>query len=348
MSDAQPPAGSNPDPASGEQRYRDGDRPTAEIQLDLINADPEVAAVVQMAIGNLGVGSLLVAGLQSLLPESALWRLTVTTDIATTVDRLEGRDLEAAYTTNRGAGFVGGRTIKNVDGSYDIVVSADALIIAPESADTPEAVLEHAFRAAAHLGVHEAGHVLLDLRGEDADRYSDLPTQAPTAHAWRKYLASHLDDHRIEQMARAVSPSPNSQLDHLAKAIAHFRAELNWSRQNWRDDIGAAASRTMIAANDLIRVLTYLSAELGIEDGYAVTPDPAPPGWDEYVGPFWQRWSLAFHEARPADIEMSREELADVLKGLCPLVREWLHGIGVDWDIDELDRESIYWRRLWY
>lgn len=94
--------------------------------------------------------------------------------------------------------------------------------------------------------------------------------------------------------------------------------------------------------------MTYLSAELGTEDGIAVDPDPIPTGWDEYVGPFWQRWSMGFHRLSPANAEMSIEELAMALADLCPVVKEWLFAVGVDWNIDELDRESIFWLKPEY
>lgn len=102
----------------------------------------------------------------------------------------------------------------------------------------------------------------------------------------------------------------------------------------------------MTAANGLIRVIAYLSAELGLDgQGQPRRPDPSPAGWNDYLEDSWDAWSLTFHRLRPVDEPMTVGELELILVSLCRLATTWLRTIGINYGITDEDREFIFWER---
>lgn len=291
----------------------------------------------------------LVAGVLELLPDSSLWQLTLTGDLVSTVNRITDRADDNAYSTKRGAGHAGAITLPHKDGTFDIVISVDVLFITREDAESVEALVAHVIAAAKHLSRHEAGHAVLRLRGEDADAYQSVGGLTKGDAAYRKPLARHVDDNRIEQYTSIHAASPLRHVDHLTDAIAHLRAELNEAKSTWRDDINEASWRTFQAANSLVRVLAYLSPELGLDDdGTPRRPDILPEGWTDYVEDSWDAWSLTFHRLLPVDEPMTTDELGTVLADLCRLMTAWLRSIGVEWGITDADEEYIFWKKNQY
>ncbi|MFP3581364.1 hypothetical protein SB659_17515 [Arthrobacter sp. SIMBA_036] len=317
-----------------------------QITLSLTHIHDENRPALMYLIEQERLGDILVAQILSLLPDPQTWRLTITGDMVRAVNEIEARDDENTYTTDRGAGHVGARTIMHEDGTADIVISDFAFFASSQDMDAPQ-LIKYARAAAAHIALHEAGHAVLHSRGEGSDDYQDLPQLPHTPHAWRKHLAAHMEDHRIEQLTKRLAPYPLSQVDHLQDALAHFRKELNESGNTWETDIQTACFRALDAANSLIRVMFYLSAELGIENGKAVRPKAQPDGWEEYIDANWSEWGMALHRLKPADEPMEPEEIADVLSNLCTLADAWLRSNGVDYGITD-QGPYIYWTKDQY
>lgn len=316
-----------------------------QITLKLAHVPEEAAGSLMYLFEEQNLGTVLVTQILSMLPNPQTWRLTITGDMVKTVNEIEARGADDTYTMDRGAGHVGARTMTHEDGTSDIVISTD-VFTPPEGAETPEEVVKHAVTAAAHIALHEAGHAALSLRGEDWTVYQDLPQLEPTPYAWRKHLATHVDDNRIEQHTSRVAPSPLSQTDHLSDAIAHFREELNHSKSTWAADIAEACYRTLTAANNLIRVIAYLAAELGLDErSDPVRPEVLPESWNEYIEDSWNEWSRAFHKLEPADQPMRPEQIAEVLGELCQLADSWLRSIGVDYRMTSGHEQFIYWSK---
>lgn len=308
--------------------------------------EAETRGALTRILQEFGLAQVLVAGILELVPDSSLWRLTISGDMVQTVNELTERGDDNPYTTDRGAGHVGGITLPHEDGTFDIVISGHVLVETSVELDSVEEFVQHILTAGEHLSRHEAGHAALRIRGEDSASFHDPQGLTPTDGVWRKHLAAHIDDHRIERYTAVHAPSPFLHVDHLADAIAHLRDELNESKRTWRDDIGAALVRTMTAANGLIRVIAYLSAELGLdEQGQPRRPDPTPQGWDDYLEDSWNAWSLTFHRLRPVDQPMTAGELEQVLVSLCRLSTTWLRTIGINYGITDDDREFIFWER---
>ncbi len=317
--------------------------PTYSYTLAHLGNDEVASGALLYMLNEKALGAVMFGQIISLLPDTSQWRLTITGDIVASVNEIEARDSENAYTTDRGAGHVGARTIRKDDETFDIVISEHVFFATREDVDGVDELVAHALSAGAHIALHEAGHAALFLRGEDNDHYQDLPQLDPTLYAWRKHLAAHMDDNRIEQMTTERAPSPLLQVDHLGEAITHLRDSLNEAKRTWRDDIGDALYRSMTAANSLIRVFAYLAAELGVEDGKAVRPAILPDGWVEYVEDSWDAWSLNFDRLKPADEPMTLEELAGVLSDLCRLADAWLRSIGVEYGMNQDLDEYVYW-----
>lgn len=323
--------------------------PPISISLDGFSEDyddPELAGALSFMIEQQGLLQTLVTGIVELLPDTSLWRLTLTGDMVATVNRVTERADDNPYTTDRGAGHAGAITLPHDDGKFDIVVSANVLFATREDVESVEALIAHVIAAAEHLSRHEAGHAALRLRGEDADAYQDVEGLSKSDAACRKLLAAHVDDNRIEQYTAVHAPSPLHHVDHLTDAIAHLRAELNEAQRTWRADIGDAAYRTLNAANGLIRVFAYLAPELGLdENGKPRRPNPVPAGWTDYVEDSWDAWSLTFHRLQPVDEPMTTDELGAVLADLCRLMNAWLRSIGIEWGLTDDDQEYIFWEK---
>lgn len=314
-----------------------------QITLSLTHIHNENLPALMYLVEQERLGDLLAAQILSLLPDPQTWRLTITGDMVKAVNEIESRKAENTYTTDRGAGHVGARTMMHEDGTSDIVISDFVFFSPSEDIDAPQMV-EYARSAGAHIALHEAGHVVLNSRGEGSDNYQDLPKLPSTPYAWRKHLAVHMEDHRIEQLTWRRARSPLSQVDHLADAIAHFRTELNKSRNSWQSDMQTASFRTLDAANSLIRVMVYVSAELGVKDGKAVRPVTLPEGWNEYIEADWNKWGLALHRMKPADEPMELSAIVAVLSDLCLLADQWLRSNGVDYRITA-QGVFIYWTK---
>ena len=329
----------------------DASSPPYRVALDGLSADyPEhMASVLQSLIEKRGLLDVLVEGIVELVPDPMLWRLTFTGNFVATVNSITGRTEENSYTTARGAGHAGAITIVRDDGTFDIVISADALFLTREDVGSAEAFVSHMIAAAGHLSRHEAGHAALKLRSKDADVFQNTSCPDKSDAANRRLLAPHIDDHRIERYTASRAPSPLSHVDHVADTIAHLRSELNTAALTSRSDIDSAAQRTLAAANSMIRVLAYLAAELGVdEEGKPRRPEPLPDGWAEYVEDSWDAWSRTFHRLTPVDQPMSTDDIGAVLVDLCHLMTIWLHDIGVDAGVTEDDDGYVSWTKSRY
>jgi hypothetical protein len=325
------------------------DTPPERFSLNIEHLQGEAANhITLLLLSEYGLASIIVSHIRHLLPDATKWRLTITGDIAKSINTIEQREGAEPYTVDRGAGTVGARVVRQPDDTFDIVISDVAFTSSYAQLGDVDAVVAHAQASAAHIALHEAGHVAIYYRNEDVSHYQDLPRIDRTAWTWRKHLAAHMEDNRIEQLTKRLAPNPVTQTDHIDDAISHLRAEYNAARDSWTIDIGASFMRTLNAANSLIRVFAYLAAELGLDElGEPVSPSEPPAGWSEYVAPSWHSWSSAFHRLRPADEAMSPHEQADVLSELCVITMAWLESTGIEYKDDD-DGSSMHWTRERY
>lgn len=301
-------------------------------------------------LNNAGLAQTLVSGLLQQLPDPDVWRLTISGDVVATVNAIEQRDEGNAYTLDRGAGQVGARTINAHDGTYDIVIGAWSLMPAFDASSVEELV-EYMHSIGLHLVIHEAGHVVLHQRGEDSEAFQELAGGTETELVCRKHLAAHIDDFRIEKMTNRAAPSPLSQVDGLGDTLAHMRSELTKANVLRFTDGENATFLSSTAVNDLVRVMTYLAAELSTtaQPGEVKKPSPLPDHWNIYVEDVWDVWVLTLNKLKPADEPMAVEEIADILTELCAIVVEWMKNVvGYYVEINEDGTWTAYWNRSTY
>lgn len=328
--------------------------PSDEITLTIEYVSEEAAPLLLFLLQELDGVSLMVQEILAVIPAGVRWRLTVTGDMVASTDRIEGR--ERGYSTDRGAGVVGGRTLRSDDGVLDIVIDVSAILLFPEDLEQPETPEEYrrgfdeAIASARHLARHEAGHVALISRAEHSGTFDDLEGLSPTASQWRGTIGAYIDDHRIERDTAVNAPTPLKMSGSIDRELEHLRAALVESQRSWRADIFTARDRTLNALMGFVRAIAYLSAELGVDsDGNAVAPVPLPQHWNRYLGDgWWARWSGAFHRLEPVTTPTASEDLAASLAELAEMLVGWLDAVGVRYRIDEQDRESIRWTAVNY
>ncbi|WP_394771330.1 hypothetical protein [Lacisediminihabitans sp.] len=327
--------------------------PEPEYRVDIEHfdvLDDEFANALVTVLNNHGLARTLVAGLLLQLPDPGMWRLTISGDVVASVNAIEHREEDNGYTIERGVGEVGARTISAHDGTYDIVIGAWSFMPAFEVSSAEELV-EYMHSIGAHLAIHESGHAILHQRGEDSEAFQELATGTKTERAWRKHLAAHIDDFRIEKMTNRTAPSPSSNVESIGDTIAHMRKELTESNVLRLTNGEAATLRSSNAVNDLIRVMTYLGAELGT--GGAITkglrPDPLPEGWDKYLEEIWDAWALNLDRLEPADEPMTVDEITAVLTDLCKIVVLWSQNIiGYHFEMHDDGSWTANWTRSTY
>lgn len=330
-----------------------GDAPddgaAGEIALTIEHVSEAAAPLLLFLLQELDGLNSMVQEILAVVPADARWRLTLTGDMVGSTDRIEGR--ASGYSTDRGAGVVGGRTLRSSDGVFDIVIDVSAILMFPEDLETPETPEEYrrgfdmAIASARHLARHEAGHVALISRAEHSDTFDDLEGLSLTASQWRGTVGAYIDDHRIERDTAIHAPTPLRKSESIEYELEHLRSALEESQRSWRSDIIMARDRTLTALMGFVRLIAYLSAELGVDaDGNAITPDPLPEHWNRYLGDgWWARWSGAFNRLEPATAPTASEDLATSLAELAEMLGAWLDAIGVRYRIDEQDREFIHW-----
>ncbi|MBX3100124.1 MAG: hypothetical protein KF761_11150 [Salinibacterium sp.] len=310
--------------------------------------DEAMAGALTRILNELELANQMASEILSVVPDPSASKLIITGDLIQSVNEHEARADDDPYKLERGSGQVGARTINLGDGEFAFIVSAEALFAADHEFESAEELVEDAMKVGRHLALHEAGHAALHIRGEDSGAYEDLAAGDTIHRSWRKHLAAHMDDFRIELMARRA-PNPMLQVNHIGSAIAHLRSEANSAHATWRTDIDASVIQTMEASNSLVRVMAYLAAELAPPAaGVVPRPDQIPEGWDEYLEDVWNAWVLTLHRLSPADEPMSVDSIASVLSDLCALVIAWQRSIGFEYVMHPDLRQEFYWTRPLY
>ena len=121
-----------------------------------------------------------------------------------------------------------------------------------------------------HSLMHEAGHVAIDARGEDA--LSIFPTidHLDSFEAtWSRHLGFMLEDYRIEVALAEVAPAPHPWVGSIGEDLAHFDSARSRSHEvgSVQGDLVGGRNVMIEATVHVTRALAYLAAE---------TSDPTP------------------------------------------------------------------------
>ncbi len=311
---------------------------------------PEEADFVKRMLTDYGLGQVILTRILTLLPDPTAWRLTISGDMVSTVNRICGLSGDSSYTVQRGSGEVGGRTMKAEDGTFDIVLSGVLLFPDPANWDTLDDCLKWISDEYQHLAAHESGHGALGQRGEDADVFVPLvDLLLPTELIWRNSVGIYVVELRCDQYANRVAPVGTTQADGLQEALLFFRRELDEASKLSQSNIQIAYDKTMSAVSLFLRVLTLVAAETGIDaEGQVIKPYSQFEGWNEYVEPIWGEWSSTLHRLHAADISMAAGEEAEVARELCKCIPRWLETIGIHHVIDPIQGQFMYWMKNHY
>lgn len=321
--------------------------PQVTIRFDHIADGSHLQQVLNLLISQGNLLGIIAGEIYALVSDTSTWTLVLTGDIGATVnDHLIGAGKEPNYTTARGAGHVGGITLPNGDGTFEIIVSANVIIDAPDEV-ADEDLITSAFANARHLGRHEAGHVLLALRKEDSTSYTpDDAALSLEAVGWIDQVSRFMDDFRIERHTRQHAPSPCSHDRDLVYSLEHLDTVLRECSRSWAEDLDAAAICSDGAVAGFIRVLAYLAAEIGLdESGKARRSAHTSDSWDFYAASMWPEWNETFHRLQPVDVAMSRDELRKVAIDLCELAARWSSAIGYERGVTDDGRHYAFWTR---
>lgn len=293
---------------------------------------------------------VIASEIYALLPDTSAWALVITGDLPPSVEARTAHRGLSGYTTGRGAGHAGAITLPREEGGFDIVLGVDLLVDPPGDDSDIEGIVASSLATGRHLGRHEAGHVLLSLRGEDSRTFRDDVSGLPLdAVGWTDVVAADVDDFRIERHTREVAPPRFTHVAGLDDALHHLTTELRESKRIAATDPEAAMKRSDIAIVGAIRVFAYLAAELGLDKhGTPVAPAEPSDMWDFYVGDMWPQWSEAFHALQPVDVPMTHQELVTANHALCQLAATWSTRAGYRRDVTAEGVHSAEWADVQY
>lgn len=285
----------------------------------------------------------VVADADALVPDGAEWRIHITGDLVRSVNELDPAYATTPYTVERGANTVAGKTVTQDDGTFDVLISS-AIWNVEVSDDVEQAVGDMAARVR-HTFMHEAGHVAIDARGEDAlSIFPSIDSLDAFEQVWSRHLGFMLEDYRIAIALASIAPVSESWVAMIGNDLAHFEAERARSHQVGvvQGDFGAGRDVMIEATVHLTRALAYLSAE---------TSDPTPhleaddlARWHRFVAPTWPRWVETYGLATPANEPMAADAVADVIASLAALAPEFMRSVGFERKMSE-HGESVWWLR---
>ena len=265
--------------------------------------------------------------------------LVVTGDmVASTRERLEPH-LRDAFSDERGAGTLGGKTMNVGDEVHVLMpfwfyVDADAAAsMQPgEEADEFSANTEGRVALARRIIVHEAQHVRMTQKGEAGVDLSG------TDRARRDFLfLAHdvLDEYRAE-LGVAADFREAFEYEVAAETLPAFREGLKRAvRENQRHrNVETLMDAVLAQAQHAWKALANVAAARRVG---AVTEPLSASGtdWDELAAPYWDRLEELLGMTPPPAEQFTPEAQRPLMEALADLLDEWLRGLGFLWrDID--------------
>ncbi len=207
--------------------------------------------------------------------------VVLTDDFDGTVRSITGSQ---TYSSDRGTGTVGAKTIDTPQGSV-VVVNGIAL------QDVDDFLLER-------LLAHESGHALMHARGERVKEYRHL-----AATQWQWYLlciaAYAIEEARIERRVGELGypPSGSTSPDHLADVLHATNVDLHILLTDPKsENVERLRDGVLGVLDRLTKVLAYVAADVICSDRVLDLAGEGPSAqayWDDYVAPTWgQRLDL--------------------------------------------------------
>lgn len=285
------------------------------------------------------VGSDLMAWCAAFLgtvaPEPARTRLIISGDFVTSVrDRLEAGFYRDNFTTERGNGVVGGKTMTLPDGNVHVIIPAFVFKEAFDGEHPHEAE-----RLIKHTVAHEAFHVAMHQAGEADNPFQDEP--------WvrRNFLVAAdeiINEFRAEA---AVPPELRGEdlrwdsieiLRTLRTSLVRIAAEEYQDHQ----DVQRLQYDIVQQCYTAWKLLACIVAEHRDFENGEITSVPGPTTshdlWQRIAATPWPAFIGVLASVRPGSERVDRAELDTQATALADVLESWLQLLGFQWrDLDE-------------
>lgn len=258
-----------------------------------------------------------------ILPQPDMVSLVLTGDFGGSVrHRLNGAD----YSLDRGSGFVGGKTMRNDDGSIDILLHAALAQPAFSPVENPDATLLFL-----HTVAHELNHAAMYQRNEsrwDGDRTSWKDANLRSA------AVAVIDEYRAELGALELVPEEDSgwALDDIAETLNSRLQEIVLGYQDHLDvnrlvfDVG---STFLVAWKAFSYAVAFMYGRPTAE--YPI-PAPTSSEWTKVAEHSWERFKEVLASIPSGRTEADPAAIADATQALVELFDQWLRNVGFEWD----------------
>lgn len=296
--------------------------PVPALQLEWI--DDPVKCGIKNSAGEVPEIILLCLRIASeILPQPDMVSLVLTGDFVRSVrHRLNGAD----YSLDRGSGFVGGKTMRNDDGSIDILLHAALAQLAVSPVENPDATLLFL-----HTVAHELNHAAMYQRNEsqwDGDRASWKDANL------RSSAVVVIDEYRAERGALELVQEEDSgwNLDDIATSLSEDLQAAVLEYQGHRDvnrlvfDVG---SKFLVAWRPLSFVAAFTHSRPDAAD-----PIPAATSteWQNVVEHSWERFKKILAPLPSGQTRADRAIIDTATQQLVELFDQWLRNVGFEWD----------------
>ncbi|MDP9936834.1 hypothetical protein J2T11_003202 [Paenarthrobacter nicotinovorans] len=239
--------------------------------------------------------------------------ILVTTGFESSVRSLTGLK---QFSADRGSGTVAAKTI-----GTQVIINASVLH-------------EPAHGGLKRLTAHEAGHVLMNARGEDGKNHHSLAT---TQWQWNviSLAVKGMEECRIERRLAELGFSPASPvaLDYWDVVLFETNADLVESVLA-QQSVDSLVAQVIKAADLLITTMAYTVGSLA-NPAATFAVDALPPharrNWDDFVASTWDR-RVALYEALPTCSEaISASDWESKIKDAWSLERALFKSFG--WEL---------------
>ncbi|WP_373938520.1 hypothetical protein [Rhodococcus qingshengii] len=255
------------------------------------------------------------------------------------IDPARFGDESRPFTRNRGANETMAKTIPSPDGSFDILIDLSRFCNFHD--DDDDEVASHT-SILEHLAAHEPQHVLMHLSKTDS-MYLSIAGESNTVNDLVPVLAEAVDEFRCELASNRIVVSGLPQDQFITDDLDHFREALNASVALSEHDRWAACVKTMNAAKEMLKALSYLAALRLADNASNARPITASTDWDRYLGSFWPDLFDSLATIPAADEEADGDSLASAIYLGAQRVSTWLDEIGVTYrTYDNFDRACLW------
>lgn len=260
--------------------------------------------------------------------------LVVTGDLVTSARERLPQDQRDAFSDERGAGMLGGKTMAVGDEVHVLMPAwlyADAEAAASLMPETEAAEVRAGTEARGELArrtiVHEAQHVLMTQNGEAGVEIAE-------ARARRDFLfLAHdvIDEYRAE-LGVPASLRAAFEYEVSQETLPAFRDGLKREVQDYqrRRNVEALMYGVLAQAQHAWKALANVAAARRVR----AVPEPADanhPDWEELAAPYWERFEELLMSAPAPSERFTLDAQRQLMGAVADLFDEWLRGLGFLW-----------------